>query len=218
MVQLWAGTGEEDDSSFIGRTILVLYMLAGINLLFSRLKEYSCDTQELFMSSVWVRHIYNFIGVFFLLVLFTRSQPLMHPVALLGVALLICVVFVLMTRCDHRFLVTAVMALAAVFFLEAWIAYERKRVPEGDREHTKLMMKAQYVLEAVIAVLIVVGCIVYIGQHSREYRGGQWSWKTFWLGTSDHKCKQNGSGRRMSVARDVRDGIRRVLGRGGQKR
>jgi len=205
----------------------MLYMLVGINMLFSRLKEYSCETQEFFASSVFVRHIYNLIGVFFLLVLFTRTQPLMHPVALLGVALLIYGVFLLMTRCDHRFLVASVVALAGVFFLEAWVAYYAHRLQaaktpeeaavaaEGRRRiegELQLMRRAQYVLEAFIIVAVAVGCVVYIGQHSREY-ADSWSWKTFWLGTTDNKCKMNGSGEAVAVRRDLRDGARRLLGR-----
>ena len=212
----------------VGQALILLYMLVGINLLFSRLKDYSCDTQALFLSSVWVRHIYTFIGVFFLLVLFTRTQPLVHPVALLGVALLICLVFLVMMRCDHRFLVAAVIALTGVFFLEAWIAYDRKRLVDGDAgqpqeqkavaNRVQGMVHAQHALQAAFAILIAAGCLVYIGQHAREYRDS-WSWKTFWLGTADNKCKHDGSGMPHTLMRDARDGARRIFkGRGSRSR
>jgi hypothetical protein len=199
--------------------LLVVYMLVGVNFLFGRMKDFSCEAQGWLASSAWVRHALNFCAVFFMLVIFTRSSPLVPPPALVGVAALICAFFLLMMRCDVRFLAASIALLMALFYVEAMRAYDRKQAQaqaqaqaeQEDRD--RALVRVQLLLQGAVLATVAAGCLVYIGQHAREYRGA-WSWTTFWFGTQDNKCRGDGSGAARSVARDLRDGARRLARRG----
>jgi hypothetical protein len=122
-------------------------------------------------------------------------------------------------RCDHRFLF---VILVGVFYLESERAW---RVQQLDKQGPGMASSADKKLDVLIAVqaalqaaalaVAALGCVVYIGQHRREYGGRRWSWVTFWLGVAE--CKGNGSGKPSSIATDLADGLAALMG-GTQKK
>ncbi len=202
---------------------MLLFLLGSLNFMFGRLKDFSCETQEL-LHTVWVRHAFNLAGLFFVLVVFTRNSPVVSPPKLVGMVFVLYALFLVVCRCDARFLAVILALLVVVFYVEAVRMWDAKRARDGDigtgagagageTARPADLIRAQTALEVGVLVLAFAGSLVYIGQHSREYRGDKWSWITFWLG--DSECKKNSSpmcrGKPCSVGRDMHDGLRRIF-------
>lgn len=206
--------------------LLVLYMLVGVNFLLGRLKDFSCETQAFLNNSLAARHLFTIAALFFVIVLFTRKEPLVRPVLLPLLVLALYALFLVISRCDYRFLAAFMIVLTAMFYLEAERAYRISKSKEeegrdgGDRDGRRtrdrrtldLITKAQRAAQVIAMIIAIIGCIVYIGQHAREY-ASDWSWKTFWLGTKE--CRKNSSPHHTgSVAgrlmQDIQDGVLRI--------
>ena len=208
-----ATKGESKSTMWDG--LIILYLLIGVNFLLGRLKDFSCETQALLSDMAW-KHAFNLAGVYFLLVIFTRSAPIVHPAWLPLVSIGLYGIFFLITRCDNRFFVAFLCVLTTMFAIESWRSYRAYHaLKSGDRSDDALLKRVQRVqdvLQIASLIIVTIGCVVYIGQHSREY-ASSWSWKTFWLGVSS--CRGNGSPsdpRDGGIMHDLADGLRRILG------
>ena len=200
---------------------MVLFLLASFNFMFGKLEGFSCETKELLLSSTWVRHLFGLSGLFAVLVIFTRAKPIVSPPSLVAATFGLYAVFLVACRCDARFLAVVLAAIVTVLYLEAQRCWLHK-LGDGDGDDDSLarartqaqIQRAQLCIEAGVLVVAAVGCLVYVGQHSREYRGRKWSWQAFWLGSPS--CKGNGSpcdkAHGCAIVRDVYDGARRVVG------
>lgn len=197
--------------------LLALFVLASFSFLFGKLDSFSCDTKEILMT-MSVRHVFGLAGLFAVLVIFTRASPVLAPPALVAVTVGLYAIFVVICRCDPRFLAAVLVAVVVILYLEAERCWTVRPGAVADADATRAsrlawIRRAQTVLGVGIVVVAAAGCLVYIGQHSREYKGNKWSWTTFWLGVST--CKNNGSPCKKgacSVWHDMGDGARRVVG------
>lgn len=191
--------------------LMVLFLLASFTFMFGKLEGFSCETKELLLNSTWVRHVFGLAGLFAVLVIFTRSKPIVSPPTLAAITFGLYAVFLVACRCDARFLGVVLAAVVVVMYLEAERCWRHKVQASDDVSEQRNIERAQMCIEASILVVVALGCLVYIGQHAREYRGQTWSWLTFWLGVS--VCKGNGSPTcNSSVLRDMVDGLRRIAG------
>ncbi len=109
---------------------MLLFLLASLNFMFGRLKEFSCETQEL-LKTVWVRHAFNMAGLFFVLVIFTRSSPVLSPPKLFGMVFVLYSLFLVICRCDARFLAVILALLVAIFYLEAMRMWDTPLLTEN---------------------------------------------------------------------------------------
>lgn len=190
--------------------LIVIYFLVIINLLFGKLKDFSCNMQNIITNNLSVKHILNIVGVFFLLVLFTRSSPI-NPNILLLITGIMYILFLFITRCDYRCLFIFVFCMVIVFYLETRKLYI---ISKTDNEINKKKIKKnhekyQLLIEIVSLLIVIIGVLIYIGQHSREYTD-TWDWKIFWFGVV--KCRSNSMPIVKSINGDIIDGIRRVFG------
>jgi hypothetical protein len=200
---------------------MVLFLLASFTFMFGKLEGFSCETKELLSSSTWVRHTFGLSGLFAVLVIFTRARPVVSPPRLVAATFGLYAAFLVACRCDARFLAVVLAGIVGVLYLEAERCWRHKRAAEGNAsdassanaETQARIESAQKVIEVGVLVVAALGCLAYIGQHSREYRGTQWSWTTFWLGSPT--CKGDGSpcdAGGCSLALDLYDGTRRLVG------
>ena len=185
--------------------VIILYFLVVINLLFGKLKDFSCNMQGVINNSVFVRHILNIIGVFFLLVLFTRTTPT-NPLILVLATFVMYIFFILITRCDYRFVFIFIFCMLIVFYLEAQKNFVTDNTKKEERKKYETI---QYTIEILSIICVIIGVLVYMGQHSREYKNN-WNWNLFWFGTL--KCKGNGVPILKSIREDSVDGIIRLFG------
>ena len=198
--------------------LMVLFLLASFTFMFGKLEGFSCETKELLSSSTWVRHTFGLSGLFAVLVIFTRARPVVSPPRLVAATFGLYAAFLVACRCDARFLAVVLAGVVGVLYLEAERCWRHKRAAEGDAsdasaETQARIESAQKVIEVGVLVVAALGCLAYIGQHSREYRGTQWSWTAFWLGSPT--CKGDGSpcdAGGCSLALDLYDGTRRLAG------
>jgi hypothetical protein len=189
--------------------VIILYFLVVINLLFGKLKDFSCNMQGVINDSVFVRHMLNIIGVFFLLVLFTRTTPI-NPLILVLATFVMYIFFILITRCDYRFVFVFIFCMLIVFYIEAQKNFTTDKLPDNNKkEERKKYEKIQYIVEVISVVCVIIGVLIYMGQHSREYKNN-WNWNLFWFGTL--KCRGNGVPVLKSIREDSIDGIIRLFG------
>ena len=209
-----AGAGATSTVTEDSRTtgLMVLFMIVGLNFMFGRLKDFSCETQAMLKDNLWARHAFNLAGVYFVLVLFTRTRPLVAPPVLAGIAVALYACFLVICRCDSRFLVAFIVLLVALFYVESELAWRRRDREPGAAEQSSpaqlgQLLSAQLALQAAAGVVAGLGFMVYLGQHWREYGGGKasWSWTTFYFGSNE--CHGNGSGRPKTVKRDLLDAV-----------
>lgn len=186
-------------------SILIISFLVCINFLFNKVKDFSCNTQSLLHDNLLAKHSFNFLAVFFLLVLFARSSP-MTPWWLLVLTLLMYVVFILITRCDYRFLIIFLGIMFVVFFIEADKNYKYS-IQKIDDKQKKDLTQIQFYLQCVSLGIVVIGVLVYMGQHSREFKN-DWSWTKFWFGVAT--CANDGVPVKKSIIGDVKSGIKRI--------
>ena len=202
--------------------LTILFLLASFNFLFGKLEGFSCETKELLAHSPWVRHTFAVSGLFAVLVIFTRAHPVLAPHLLVLAAFGLYAVFLAACRCDAKFLAFVLVAVVAVLYLEAercWLRSGHDQPtattsPEQKAELDRKIERAQTAIGLAALAAVTIGCVIYIGQHAREYRGAKWSWAKFWLGMP--ACKGNSSpcDKRLgcSIAGDFGDGVRRILG------
>lgn len=192
-------------------TILIVYFLVAINFLFNRLKDFSCHTQTWLHDNLMAKHLFNAAAIFFVIVLFTRSNPI-HPAILVVLTVTMYAFFMVIMRCDHRFLAAFMACMVIVFLLEAWKVYKKKqeeKEPAPSPKKGDALLKAQLAIQAISIAIVFIGFFVYVGQKSREYP--RWSWRLFWIGVQ--KCKGNKLAARLqrSVGRDFVDGVKKIL-------
>jgi hypothetical protein len=220
----------------INEGLLLATLLVCLNFLFSRMKDFSCSTQALLGDNLLAKHAFNVLAIFFMLVLFTRSTPL-QPSFLILAVMIMYAFFLMITKCDSRFLVAFLVCMTIVFYIEAdknwrFRSPDKDPAPEtparqghGLQGHgqgpssgsgsgssqgqvTKRdFILLQFCIELVSFVVVGVGVLVYMGQHSREFVN-DWSWSSFWLGVN--KCTGDGIPIKKSVWGDLVDGLRRA--------
>ncbi len=110
----------------INETILIIYFLVAVNFLFNRLKDFSCHTQTWLTKNLIAKHLFNVAAIFFVIVLFTRSKPI-HPIALIILTFVMYGFFMIITRCDHRFLAVFLISMVIVFLIEAYKSYYKEQ-------------------------------------------------------------------------------------------
>lgn len=182
--------------------LLLVYILVALNFMFNKLKDFSCHIQTWHSKSLLTRHSFNILGTYFVIVLFTRSSPI-HPLLLIGLTLAMYVFFLLVTRCDHRFLFTFLFLMCVIFAIESYKNYYKQQ-----EERNKTLTTTQTVLQVISVLIVLTGFVTYVGQKSREYK--TWDWSKFWLGTK--KCKGNQLAKHLqrTLAKDFADGIKRI--------
>jgi hypothetical protein len=148
---------------------------------------------------MYVKHGFNLLAVFFVLVIFTRSKPV-HPSLLIGISVVMYIFFIMLTRCDFVFLMGFMICVTVVFYIEADKQY---KLATEDKKAEKI----QGILYIVSVVFVLLGVLVYLGKHSREYKKN-WDWNKFILGVS--KCAGNGS-RSKSILEDFKDGMKMIF-------
>lgn len=193
--------------SEISDGIIIIYALVALNFLFNKLKDFSCHAQNIVHRHLILKHVLNLIGVFFVIVLFTRNTPIRPPFLVL-LTCLMYLLFMLMTRCDYRLLGVFLVLMIVMMYIEAEKSYRKKHESHDAAAITEMRLtKAQSIIQVLSVIVIIIGVIVYIGQRSREY-ADVWSWKTFWVGI--RKCKGNGSPIEKPIAVDFMEGIQRL--------
>ena len=118
--------------------------------------------------------------------------------------------FILITRCDYRFVFIFIFCMLIVFYIEAQKNFATDKLPDNKKkEERKKYEMIQYIVEIISIVCVIIGVLVYMGQHSREYKNN-WNWNLFWFGTL--KCRGNGVPVLKSIREDSIDGIIRLFG------
>jgi hypothetical protein len=187
--------------------LLLLYFLIAINFLFSKMKDFNCQVQKIINDSVSIKHILNLLAVFFILVLFTRSTP-MHPLIYIAVTFVMYLFFILITKCDYRFLGGFLVCMTIMFYLEADKLYKLSKNPENAEDIKNNYNKYELYIQYLSIFFVIIGVIIYIGQHSREYKH-DWKWRYFWLGLPT--CKGNGAIDSKRIVKDITDGAKKLF-------
>lgn len=190
----------------IQQGILLLYFLVSVNFLFNKMKDFSCHVQTIVNKNLVAKHGLNILAVFFVLVLFTRSLPV-HPLILIGLTFVMYVFFLLITKCDYKFLTGFLLCMVIVFYIEAHKLYKVTQEPQNAEAIKEKYSAMQMYIQILSIVLVLFGFVIYIGQHAREYKD-TWNWKKFWIGVA--KCSENGS-YETNVFKDFDDGIKRLV-------
>ena len=195
----------------VNETILIIYFLVAINFLFNRLKDFSCHTQTWLNDNLYAKHLFNIAAIFFVIVLFTRSNPI-HPIAIIFLTLAMYMFFMIVTKCDYRFLSMFVASMVIVFFIEAYKSYYKKLDKDTnteDPQRQKVLIISQLTIQIISFIIIFIGFFVYVGQKSREYPN--WRWSKFFIGV--HKCKGNALSKHLQrgVGKDLKAGIKKVF-------
>lgn len=140
--------------------MLITYFLVIVNFLFNRLKDFSCHTQKL-LTDVYMKHVFNLFAIFFTIVLFTRSTPI-HPIYVILVTLLMYVFFMMITRCHRYFLLSFLVLMTIIFYLESIKAYNKSKNKDPKINKEKTYNKVQFVLQMVSIVVVIIGFVWYI--------------------------------------------------------
>lgn len=193
-------------------TNVVVYLLVAISFFFNRFKDFSCSTQRLFVNNIVVRHVFNLVSVFFMIVLLTRTTPV-NPRFIILFTLGVYGIFILLTRCDIRFIVVYFIVATIIFYIEIEKSYLKVKHPDREeglyKTHMIKLSQIQIILEILSIVLIIIGCLIYIGQKSKIHGNKNWKWSTFFLGTV--KCSNLPKKINSNIGSDLLEGLRRVV-------
>lgn len=206
----------------VNDTIIMVYFLVAINFMINRMKDFSCHAQNLLDTNLTAKHAFNLASIFFVIVLFTRMNPI-HPTLLVIMTCVLYMFFMIITRCEYRFLIMFLICMVVVFFIEATKAYYKHKENETRKytsaaaittqkqlqEMQTTLIKIQYMTHALSILFVFIGFLVYLGQKSREYP--DWSWNKFWMGVG--QCETNGIPKRLkrNVLHDVLHGVKRIV-------
>jgi hypothetical protein len=210
------------DNTSVQAGLTVLVLIATFSFLVGKLETLSCETKEALMKRAWARHALGLASLFAVMVVFTRTSPVMSPPCLIACATVIYALFLLVCRCDVRFQVIIVVGLFAVIYLEAqrfWLVNGpdaedvKGEVQAREAQAVRRIFRIEAWIEVAVGVAALIGCLVYLGQHAREYDGDRWSWTNYWMGVA--ACQGNGTPcdkAECTIAGDVYDGCRRLVG------
>lgn len=190
----------------INEGFIVIYFLVALNFLFNKLKDYSCHVQRIYNTNLFIRHGINIISTFFLLVIFTRSNPI-DPRMIVLATFLIYIFFMVISRCHYMFLGLFIVMMSIIFYLEASKVYDVSKKKEQKEQIEKWYANIQFQLNILSFIIIFIGLIVYIGQHAIEYKDS-WDWGKFWMGVKS--CAGNGS-YEDNIFTDFTRGIERII-------
>lgn len=188
---------------------IIIYIIVAVNFMMGKMKDFSCNVQRLVNDNLYAKHVFNMVAVFFVIVIFTRNAP-QHPAFIVAMTIAMYLYFILLTRCDVVFLMGFIMCMCIIFYIEADKQYKLTQVKE---EAEKGAIKSgseekQMIVNIVAMILVVIGVVVYMGQHSFEYKKN-WDWLKFFLGVA--KCQGNGSVSH-GFWKDVGEGCARLFG------
>lgn len=194
----------------IDYTNLVVYLLVAISFFFNRFKDFSCSTQNLFANNIVIRHVFNLISVFFMIVLLTRTTPV-NPRYVILFTLCVYCIFILLTRCDVRFIVVYFVLATIIFYIETEKSFLTVKYPQKEDSHPLqiTLSHVQIVIETLSVIAVIIGCLIYIGQKSAIHGNKNWNWMTFFLGTV--KCSSTPKRLPRDISLDLVEGLRRVF-------
>lgn len=192
----------------ISEGFIIIYIIVAVNFMMGKMKDFSCSVQSLVTDNLVAKHLFNMVAVFFLIVIFTRSAPV-PPLTIVGVTVLMYAYFILLTKCDVTFLIGFIVCMCVIFYIEADKNYKLTKTQDKDEKEqiTNTSQQQQIYINVVAIVFVLIGVLVYIGQHSLEYQKN-WSWTTFFLGVS--KCQNNGS-ISHGFWKDISEGVARIF-------
>lgn len=148
-------------------SMLIVYFMVIVNFLFNRLKDFSCHAQKL-LSDVYMKHVFNLFAIFFTIVLFTRSTPI-HPIYVSLVTLLMYVFFMLITRCHKYFLVTFLVLMVIIFYLESIKSYNKSKSKDPKVNKEKTLTRTQFILQMVSVAVVMIGFMYYYMLKKQEF-------------------------------------------------
>ncbi len=189
---------------------IVVYFIVLLNFFFNKLKDFSCNIQRIWNNSISLRHSLNFVTMFFLLVIFTRNNAVAPHILVLSTFVLY-LFFILVTRCEFKFLMAFVVCMFITFYIEAYKVYKLslKNISQEEKDNIKTNVEKIEISVQVLAIIIVlIGVIVYIGQHVREF-GKEWNWTLFWFGVQ--KCTGDSVPVSKSLLSDINLGFKQIL-------
>ena len=192
----------------ISESIFVIYILIALNFLMNKLKDYSCHVQRIYNKNMFVRHGLNLVSTFFLLVIFTRSNPI-HPYIIVFASILLNIFFIVITRCHYLFLGIFIVLMIIVFYLESAKSYDISKQKEKKEQIEYQYSKYQFQIQLLSFIVIFIGLLVYIGQHAIEYKD-TWSWYKFWVGVNS--CKGNGV-QETDILMNAMTGVHKIIGK-----
>jgi hypothetical protein len=189
---------------------VLVYGLVVVNLLFTRIKDVSCTAQAYIRDSAAFYHYMNLLTVFAVIVIYSKFYPT-PPLYVVGLTAAFYVLFVMLTRCDAKFLVLVVACIFVVFYLQAcknYLAGQGEGGGEDSRKKIRQYEAVQVDVSVASLALTVLGVVAYIGTKSVEFDEKTWNWTRFWLSTSE--CAGDGEPRDLSVLQQLACGFARL--------
>lgn len=161
------------------KALFILYLLIASNYLNAL---YHCRLQELFETSMYVKHLFGFFTLFFFVILTEQSIQAKSIISKIWLTVKLYILFVLTTRMN-RYLFIFVWLIFLVSIILS-IEIENKKDEKKKEELQKYMQYLSY----FGIIIITIGVLVYLGEKKVEY-GKDFSYKTFIVGTP--MCRGN---------------------------
>ena len=176
------------DLDFLTKSVFVFNLIISGNFLASL---FGCQIQATFADNMLVKHSLGFLTLYFFVSLSDTSVPAKDPVDKLRYSLYIYLIFLASSRMDIQFWLMFIVTLGASYILQ--ILQDSAKFDEATKAQFR---KYSSILSKLSLVLVVLGCLVYLGEKKYEY-GDTFVFQKFLLGKT--ACAHNALGDKRSI-------------------
>jgi hypothetical protein len=155
-------------------SIFTLYLIISGNFTAQLL---GCSVQRTLNESIYIKHLLGFMTMYFFVVLANSNFNLKtNPRILLLYTLLFYTIFILTTKMDFKWWIIFIIGLSIIYILE--VNKSHQSTPNEEKQELE---KYQTYLIYFVAVVILLGVLVYYGKKKAEF-GSDFNNIIFFLG------------------------------------
>ena len=158
--------------------LFVLYLVISSNFL---APTFNCRVQELFNTSMFMKHALGFLTLVFFVVIASISET-MSFLNLMLVSIGLYVWFILSTRVHLHTFILLITLLGIVYVIDLY----QKKITKPEPTRDKMLEDVKKVLSILALVVTLVGVVIYLGEKKIEYKS-HFSLSKFFLGNP--KCR-----------------------------
>lgn len=188
-------------SDFAG-AVFVLYMLISSNF---QAQLFPCRVQTMLNTSQSLKHLLGFLTMTFFVVL-VNSKNKLGVAQLFLLSSVAYLLFMMSTKMNFYAWFMMIFVLGVVFLLQVYKDHQEVENDSDAKAKVDAAAKAQEILSYVVAVLTVIGFVVYMGEKRIEY-GEEFEFGKFFLGNP--RCKD------VTPNISLRNALRAAVGRRG---
>jgi len=156
---------------------------------------FSCELRMVLAENMVIKHL---MGILIIYVFVVVDQDNLTPLNHVFLTFFIYFWFMFIMRSRLVFVITSLVLLFCVFLLSGYQKYLENQIEDDDLTEKIDMAKKGGIIASII--ISIIGFVRFVLE-TRLILGDRWTFKGFWLGLSEEKCREISNKRINNVVR-----------------